>query len=71
MRRSTGLGPVWPPFEGSQVTGVDHDPGQIQSPGGAQLGEEVFVHVLPDAGLVPLGQPPPAGGAGRAEQAGR
>ena len=47
---------------------VDQHGRQVQQPGGTQLGEQAFVQLLPDALLVPLGQPAPAGGPGSAEQ---
>ena len=43
---------------------------QVQAVGGAQLGEQAFMQRGPDAGLGPVAQPPPAGDAGAADQAG-
>jgi len=51
--------------------GVDQRGGQVQQTGGTQFGEQAFVQLLPDAGLVPFGQPPPAGGARGPEERGR
>lgn len=68
LRRPTGLGPVWSPFERAEVGGVDQNGGKVQQPRGAQFGEQTFVQLLPDAGRVPLGQPPPAGRARSTEQ---
>jgi hypothetical protein len=40
LRRSTGPGPVWFPFERAEMGGVDQGGGQVQQPGGAQFGEQ-------------------------------
>ena len=38
--------------------------GPVQLVRGVQLGQQQFVQLLPHPGLVPLGEPPPAGHAG-------
>ena len=68
--RSTGEGPTWSPFERAHVRPVDGAAVQVQPVGGAQLGEQQLVQGRPDAGLRPVAQPPPAGDAGAADQAG-
>src|SRR5512143_1781497 len=69
--RLTGLGPVLaPPFERVDMAGVDQRPVQVEQPGGVALGEQRLVQLLPDPGLGPAPQPPPAGHAGHPEQGG-
>jgi GrpB protein len=46
------------------VTGVDCGTGKVQQVRGAQLGEQQLVQLLPNACLVPVTQPPPAGHPG-------
>jgi len=50
------------------MSGVDQHGRQVEQSGGTQFGEQCLVQLLPDPGLLPLGQPPPARGAGGAEQ---
>lgn len=49
---------------------VDQHSRQVQQTSSPQLGEQAFMQLLPDAGLMPLGQPPPARGARGSEQGG-
>lgn len=58
--RSTGLGPVWSPFCGPHVAGIDDGPRPVETGRRVQLGQQHFVQALPDAGLVPVAQLPPA-----------
>lgn len=61
--RSTGLGPVWLPFYGPHVAGVDHRTRPVEAGRRVELGQQHLVELLPDAGLVPVPKPPPAGHA--------
>jgi len=67
MVLAAGLAPVRgggaggrPALHRPDVTGVDRGTGEIRQ-GGAQLGQQQLVQLLPDAGLVPVPQPPSAG----------
>ena len=64
--RSTGLGPVSGRPAGPSMGGVDGGPGEVRSVPAAQAGRQDGLEVLPDAGLVPVPRPTPAGHA-RAE----
>lgn len=70
LRRSTGLGPGWSPCERAQVRGVHQRGREVQQARRAKLGEQQLVQLLPDPGLVPLGQPPPTGSTRGIEQGG-
>jgi hypothetical protein len=58
-------GPVaGPPFIARIKAGVDRGAAEVQQVGGAQLGQQQLVQLLPDPGLASVLQPPPAGHPG-------
>src|SRR6476646_9880848 len=50
----------WAALQRAQVRAVNHRPGPVQRPGGVQLGQQRLMQMLPDPGLVPVPQAPPA-----------
>ena len=56
-----GSGPSARPLFRLEVARVGDRPRPVELAGGVQLGQQQLVQPLPDAGLLPVPQPPPAG----------
>jgi hypothetical protein len=61
LPRSTGLGPVSAPALGAHTQAVQARPGPVELALAAEPVEQRVVELLPDAGALPVPQPPPAG----------
>ena len=61
LPRSTGFAPVSSPTPGPHTDRVDGGPGPVDLAVVAQPVQQPMVQGLPDAGLLPVAKPPPAG----------
>lgn len=60
LPRSAKLGPVRLPLYGAHVAGVDHRTRPVETGRRVELGRQLLMQLLPDAGVVPVPQPTPA-----------
>lgn len=71
LPRSTGFGPVRPPFQGSHVHRVDRAARPVQFTPGAEFVEDQPMEPRPHPGFRPLGESPMSRGSRRSERGGR
>lgn len=71
LPRSTGFGPVKPPFQGPHVHRVDRAPRPVQGATSAELVQDQAVELAPHSGSAPLSEPPVSSRPGRPEDRGQ